>query len=351
VLALENDVVQAITRSIGLQLTPGEQARPTNVGTVNPEAYEAYLRGRFHWRRQTREDYDVAERNFQFAIQRDPNFAPAYAGLGAVWMMRGDAGFQPPSETFPKGMEFLKKAVAIDDSSAEVHVWLANALDGIEWDWAGAEREYQRAIELNSNLAEAHFFYADMLLATKRSKEWAPEMHRARELDPLNQFNESFYGWHLNYLHRYDEAITIFRKLLPTVPNKATDYLGLWGAYYKKGMYAEALSAARGYFAAAGEPEFAGPLGTCHDRATYEAAMRRVGTIMEAQSKQEHVPAIRIARMFAHAGDTDPAIHWLEIAYQNRESPLIRMAVFWDWDSLRSDPRFQDLLRRMNLPQ
>ncbi|MFB3126378.1 MAG: protein kinase, partial [Candidatus Acidiferrales bacterium] len=351
VLSLQNEIVAAITREIKLQLTPQEQARLKSQRPVNPEAFEAYLKGRFHWQKQTREDSDIAERYFQFALQKDPNYALAYAGLGMVWLMRGDAGFQAPSETFPKGTAFFEKAVELDDSSAELRVSLANYKTTTQWDWSGAEREFKRAIEINPNLADAHYFYADLLLALKRTEEWKREIKRARELDPLNDFKESYYGWHLNYLGRYDEAIPIFQKLLPTGPNKASNYLGLWGAYYKKGMYDEALAAAKSYFAAIGDHEFADALGTERGEAAYRAGMKRAGEVMAARSKQRHVPAIRIARMFAHAGDKNSAIQWLEKAYQARESPLIRLGVFWDWDDLRSDPHFQSLLRRMNLPE
>jgi TolB-like protein/Tfp pilus assembly protein PilF len=351
ILALHSDVARAIARQIRVTLTPKEESRLAAARPVNPEAFEAYLKGRFHWQKQTREDSDIAERYFQFALQKDPNYALAYAGLGMVWLMRGDAGFQAPSETFPKGTAFLEKAMELDDSSAELRVSLANHKTTTQWDWSGAEREFKRAIEINPNLADAHFFYADLLLALKRTEEWKREIKRARELDPLNDFKESYYGWHLNYLGRYDEAIPIFQKLLPTGPNKASNHLGLWGAYYKKGMYDEALSAARNYFTTIGEREFADVLGAGRGESAYRAAMKRVGEAMAAQSKRRHVPAIRIARMFAHAGDKNSAIQWLEKAYQARESPMMRLGVFWDWDDLRSDPRFQSLLRRMNFPE
>ena len=349
VLSLQNEIVSSLTREIKLQVTPQEQARLKGPRPVNTEAYEAYLQGRFHYLKQTREEFDVAERYYQFALTKDPNFALAYAGLGMVWLMRADAGFQPPSETFPRANSFLVKAGEMDDS-AEIHVQLAHLKNGIEWNWPEGEREFKHALELNPNLAEAHFFYADMLAVMKRFDEWRVEINRARELDPLNDFNECFYGWHLNYQHRYDEAIPIFQKLLPTGPNKASNYLGLWGAYNRKGMYDEALSAARAYFEAIGDHGLAETLENAHGEAAYRAAMRRAGEVMITQSKGRHVPAIRIARMFAHAGDKDAAIEWLEKAFAARESPIIRIAVFWDWDDLRSDPRFQNLLRRMNLP-
>jgi len=178
-------------------------------------------------------------------------------------------------------------------------------------------------------------------------------MKRALELDPLNDFKRTYYGWELNYAGRYDEAIPIFLKLLATAPNKAANYLGLWGAYYKKGEYGKALWAAKNYFLESGGREFAVSLGTdtTGGEIAYRATVRRTGKLMAKRSTQKHVPAIRIARMFAHAGDIDKAVYWLEQAYKARESPLMRLAVFWDWDNLRPDPRFQDLLRRMNLPE
>ena len=141
------------------------------------------------------------------------------------------------------------------------------------------------------------------------------------------------------------------KRLLLTGPNKATNYLGLWGAYYRKGMYEEAFAAAREYFASAGDGEFIDALGAGGDAVAYRAGMKRAGEAMVVRSKARHVPAIRIARMFAHAGEKDLALDWLEKAYDNRESPMERIGVVWDWQDLRSEPRFQDLLRRLNLPK
>jgi TolB-like protein len=140
-LALRNEIVTAIVREIRAQLSAGEQTRLAASGRVNGEAFEAYLKGRFHWLRQTREDFDQAERYYQFALEKDPNYAMAYAGLSSVWMMRGDAGFRPPSETVPVARDYMAKALALDDGSlAELHVSLAGQ-KAVEWDWLGAERE------------------------------------------------------------------------------------------------------------------------------------------------------------------------------------------------------------------
>jgi eukaryotic-like serine/threonine-protein kinase len=350
VLAIRNEIVSAIVREIRAKLSPAEKARLASAASVQPEAFEAYLQGHFHWLRQTREDYDLAERYFQTALDKDPGYALAYAGLGAVWMMRGDIGLRPPAEAFPKADALITKALAMDDSSADLHVTLANHRVTL-YDWVGAEREYKRALEINPNLADAHFFYSDLLLTHKRPNEWKPEIDRALELDPLNEFDRSYYGWHLNYLGRYDEAIPIFQRLLPTGPNKATNHLGLWGAYYRTQRYDQALAAAKEYFLATGDREFADALGSgAPDAASYRAAMKRSGDVMAARSTQRLVPALRIARMYAHAGDTDSAMHWLEKAFENRESPLARLGVVWDWLDLHGDPRFESLLQRLNLP-
>jgi len=151
VLVMYSEVARAVTREIRVKLTPQEDTRLASARPVDPQAYEAYLKGVFHNRKQTREDYDAAERYFQFALQKDPNYAPAYAGLGAVWMGRGDAGFLPPREAFPKSTEYFAKAVELDDSSSDSHAWLANHIMYAEWDWVRAEKEFRRALELNPN--------------------------------------------------------------------------------------------------------------------------------------------------------------------------------------------------------
>jgi eukaryotic-like serine/threonine-protein kinase len=350
VLVLRNEIVSAIVRELKAKLSPTEQARLAAARPVNSEAFEAVLKGRFYWLKQTREDYDQAERYFQLALEKDSDNALAYEGLASVWMMRSDAGFMAPGEAFPKAQQFLDKALALDDSSADLHVELANHKETMEWDWAAAEREYKRAIELNPNFADAHFFYSGELIELNRRDEWEREMTRALELDPLNDFYRAYYGWHLNFIGRYDEAIDLFVKLLPKAPNVSTVHLGLWGAYDRKGLYEQAIASARNYFVTAGDGEFAANLQPHSDRAGYQLAMRQTGTAMIEGQSRRHVPALRIARMFAHAGDPDKAMEWLEKAYANRESPLSRLAVFWDWIDLHTDPRFQDLLRRLKLP-
>ncbi len=350
VFALQGEVAQAIANEIRVTLTPKEQAQLASARRVNPEAYEAYLKGRFHWYKLSREDLDTAMGYFELALEKDPNSALAYVGIAYVWLSRGETGV-PPHEAIPKAKAAALKALELDDTLAEVHEVLANVKLAYEWDWAGGEREFQRAIELNPNSADARFFYGDFLISMRRSKEGLVEIERALELDPFNLLLQCFFGWNLVYLRRYDEAIAQLRKTLSREPNSAAAHLGLWGAFWQKQMYEEALAEAQSYHTLLGYSEVAEVLSQSSVRSNYQGAMRLAAAALVARSKQTYVPRNRIARLYAHAGEEDRGLEWLEKAYEERELPLCRLRVVWDWDSLRDDPRFQSLLRRMNFPE
>jgi serine/threonine protein kinase/TolB-like protein/tetratricopeptide (TPR) repeat protein len=350
VLLLQTEVAQAIAREIKVAVTPEETRRLARARPVNPEAYEAYLKGRFHWYKLSAEHFETALEYFQLALEKDPDCALAYAGVADVWSSRGDSGVLPPREAFPKAKAAVLKALELDDRLAEVHVNLANCRFIYEWYWSGAEAEFQRAIELNPNYADTHLFYSDFLISMRRSREAMAEIERALESDPFNFFFQCFFGWHLVYLHRYDEAIAQLRKTLRTEPDFPAAHLGLWGAFHRKRMDEEALAEAKKFFALLGDSEVAEALARGCAEAGYLGAMSLAAEKLAARSEQSHVPAIRVARLYAHAAETDRALEWLEKAYEQREPPLVHLNVGWDWDDLRSAPRFQDLLRRMNFP-
>ncbi len=349
VLHLESEVAQSIAREVRVAVTPEEQQRLAAARRVDPEAYDAYLKGNFHRSKQSREELNTAEQYYRFGLQKDPNYAQAYVGLAMVWYIRGDAGFIPIGEALPRGKAALQKALELDESLAEAHATLGGFKFAYEWDWIGAEKEYQRAIQLNNS--SGHFGYADFLISMKRFEEWKPEAQRALELDPVSFLNQTFInGWHLVYLGRYDEAIAQLQKVLAAQPDYSSAHLGLWGAYYKKHIYEEALAEAKKFFAVLHEDEVVKAMDRGQKEGGYRWAMKRAAETMAARSKHTHIPAIRVARLYAHAGDNDRAMEWLEKAYQQRETALTHAAVFWDWDDLRGHPRFQALLRRMNLP-
>lgn len=349
VLMLEGEVTRAIAHEIKVKLTPQEEALLSNSYPVNSEAYEAYLKGRFEWFKLSREGLDNAERYFQLALEKDPNYALAYSGLADVWMSRGDTGFMSRRETIDKAKAAAQKALELDENLAEAHVTLGNMKAGFDWEWAAAEREFQRAIQLNPNNANAHLMYADFLISQKRVQEWQSEIHRTLELDPMNFFTLCFYGWHLTYVGRYDEAIQTMQKAAASQDSSSV-HLGLWWAYYKKGMDGEALQEAKRHFAALHDSKAVDALEKGYSAGGYRMAMKRAADVLAARSSRTHVPSVRIARLYAHAGENGRALDWLEKAYREKESPLVHLAVARDWDDLRADPRFQDLLLRLNLP-
>lgn len=349
VLTLQSEVARAVAREIKVTLSPEESARFAHTFPVNPEAFEAYLKGQFHWYRLSPKHLDRALGYFQLALEKDPNYAPAYAGIANVWLVRGDSGFMPPMEGFPKARAAALKALELDETLAEGHIALGNIAALYDRNWAAGEREFRRGIELNPNSADGHFMYADYLISMQRSKEWAPEMRRVLALDPLNPFFQCFYGWHLVYLKRYDEAITQMRKAVAAEPGFSSAHMGLWGAFYKKGMYEEALAEADLFYAALNDHDVEDALRRGQAEGGYRRAMHNGAEVLARRARQSYVPGVRIARLYAHAGEKDQAIGWLQKANEQREPVLIHHNVAWDWDALRGDSRFQDLLRRVGL--
>lgn len=351
VLSLQDEVTRAIASAIKINIGPREQARLSRPREINPEAYEAYLKGRFQWYKISKQGLEDANRYFQLALQKDPNYALAYAGLADVWMMRADSGYAAPSETLPKAKAAALRALELDPTLSEAHVSLGNIEGPYERNWNAAGQDFRRAIELNPSSADAHFMYADYLISLRRNQEWQSEIQQAMNLDPMNFFLRCFYGWHLVYLGRYDEAIDLMQKVVASQPNFASAHLGLWGAYYRKHMDKEALAEAVKFFEALQDQEAVAALTAGYEAGGYRACMRRAADVLAARAQHAHVAGVRVARLYAHAGDTERALAWLQKAYEARETPLVHLGVGWDWDQLRPNPRFQDLLRRMNFPQ
>ncbi|MBZ5722122.1 MAG: protein kinase [Acidobacteriia bacterium] len=348
VLLVQSEIARAIAREIQVAITPDEAKRLSRARRVNPEAYEAYLKGRFHWYKLSREHLDTALNYFQVSLEKDPRDPLAYVGIAWVWGSRGDCGLIPPREALPKAKAAALKAIELDDSLADAHMGLG-MVRVVGWEWDEAAKEYQRAIELMPNSAEAHFFLSDLLLSRGRPDEWKMHVERALELDPLNFFFQCFYGWHLLYLCRYDQAIAELRKALRTEPNLPAAHLRLWGALYGKGMYEEAAAEAKAFFEVLGDKEVAQALQRGYLDTGYSGTMRRAAEALTARSHSTYVQPTQIARLYAHAGDKDHALEWLEKAYEERLPAMIHLGVDPDWSFLRSEPRFQDLMHRLNL--
>jgi TolB-like protein/tetratricopeptide (TPR) repeat protein len=354
VLLMWSDVAQAIAGEVQVALTPEETERLAGAHPVNPEAYDAYLKGTYHWKAVTPEDLDTAENYFNLALEKDPSFAPAYAGLSMVWGGRRQMGITPPHEAGPKRKAAALQAIALDDTSAVVHENLARDLTWTDWDWAGAEPEWRRALEINPNLASAHAFFAHFLAITGRIDEAVPHSERAIELDPFNALFHGLYSVVLCGARRYDDALAVSRTALDMQPGLTVTALDC--ALISKGMRDEHLALQREHISS--DIEFVAAFDQGVAEGGYEGAHRRVAQLMPARYEKSggaRGPGYRgphgIARWYLLAGEYDSSIDWLEKAFEVHDSNLPYVGFLEPlWDPVRSDPRFQDLLRRMNLP-
>jgi TolB-like protein len=349
VLVMYSEMARTIAGKMQVKLAPQEETRLAGARQVNPEAYEAYLQGQFHYYKLTRLDLDIALQYFESALAKDPNYAQAYAGIAAVWGGRQQQGFVPRSEAAPKAKAAAAKALELDGMLAEVHNILAGIKTWTDWDWQGGEAEYRRTIELNPNLPAPRAGLSHLLNILKRPGEAMPQIQRALELDPLNALNRGFYAMDLMYARRYDDAISVIRDTLKTSPNDPLALSTLRSAYHMKRMYPEALEAWKASYAARGDLAAEEALARGFREGGYPKALQRAAETLAARSRTTYVPSWQIGTLYTRAGKKDEALEWLEKAYQAHDPNMPYISVDPIFDILRDDPRFKDLLRRMNL--
>jgi TolB-like protein/Tfp pilus assembly protein PilF len=352
VLALQSEIASAIAEKVRAVVTPTERARLTSARPVNPEAYEAYLKGMQHWYKVTPQDIDTALEYFEMALKKDPNYAPAHSGVALVWIGRQQMGYASPSEAAPKAKAAALKAVELDDTLAEAHFVLAAVKTWSDWDWAGAEAEFKRSIELNPSFPDARANYSHLLNHLRRPKEAMTQIERAMELDPFNEFFQSIYAVDLLYVHRYDEAIAQCRNALRTVPDSpAAQSMLFWGLSLK-GMHKEALAAAKAYLNVVyRDRDVEKAFDRGYAEGGYSSAMRRAADALAAHFRKSYVNPDDIACLYLEAGEKAQALEWLEKGVEVRDPVMPYLGIPFFYDRLRSDPRFQALLRRMNLPK
>jgi serine/threonine protein kinase/tetratricopeptide (TPR) repeat protein len=343
VLALQSEVAQAIANQIRVNLTSQEQTRLASRRPVDPAAHEAFLRGRFYFDKWTNEGLRKSLDYFQQAIEKDPGYAEAYTALAFTHLSMG-GGLVPPQEALQKAKPAVAKALELDDNLAEAHAVLGWIKAGYEWDWAGAEREYKRAIELNPSSQMAHDGYSYYLAWLGRFDEAIAEAKRAFELQPLSRIGlAAAYA----FARRYDDSIREAQRELELFPANPAAHLWLGGGYLFKGRNAEAISECQKL------RELEPGVSTAWVSATAYAFAGRKSEAHKELKEYLNAPYVdpwMVAGIYAGLGEKDKAIEWLERAYKDR-SPNITLLKVDPWfDSLRSDPRFQDLLRRMNFP-
>jgi serine/threonine protein kinase/tetratricopeptide (TPR) repeat protein len=353
ILTLQTDVARGVARSLALTLAPDEQARLGSARPVNPEAYEAYLRGLSHLEKLTRAELDPALRYFDAALQKDPTYALAYLRIRQVWSARQQLGVSPPSEAAPAMKAALAKAIELkalelDETRAVAHYALADQAR-TEWDWAAEEMNFRRAIDFDPNYAEARAFYTGALLRMKRPEEAMAQIQRAIELDPLNPSIQALYCNRLGFVRRYDEAIVQCRNTLRTAPDSGPALTGLGMALHHTERYQEVLDHERMRATRRGDRELDDVLARGFAEGGYREAMRRAGDLLAARSTRDR-NEMSVARFYLFAGESERALDLLERGYEARDPNLPSISVNPDVDLLRGHPRFQDLLRRMKLP-
>jgi len=350
VLVMYQEMARAIADKTRVKLTPQEETILASTRQVNPEAYEAYTKGMFHFYKLTPQDLEIAFGYFEFALEKDPNYALAYVGISLVWGGRQHQGLVSVSEAGPKAEAARLKALELDDTLEEVHYLLAVQRTWIEWDWEGAEKEFQQAIELNPNYPDPRAYYSWLLFYMERPEEAMAQIERALELDPFNVAFRSLYAWDLMYAHRYDDAVEHLRETLRTAPTDSMTLSALKSAYHLKGMYEEALEIWKTSFTVKGDREAEEALARGYAEAGYSGALSRVAETLIARSSTAFVTPWQIGTLYTRAGKNDEALEWLEKAYEAHDSNMPSISVDPIFDGLRDDPRFQDLLRRMNFP-
>ncbi|HTO85907.1 MAG TPA: protein kinase [Thermoanaerobaculia bacterium] len=352
VLALQGEVARAIAREIGVRLTPQERSRLADQKTVNPEAYEAYLKGQYHLFRRTATDALKSLEYFREAVQKQPDYALAYAAIaGAYETAAGSAqGALPPKEAFPKAKAAALRAAELDPTLGEPYASLAWSSFVFDRDWTTAENQFQRALQLNTNYPIAHENYAMFLTRMGRFEEATREITRAQELDPVSLGVNTMMGIALSLARRDDEAIGWFRRVLDMDPNFVRAHFGLGLALVHKKRYDEAIAELRKAVELSGDG--AGQLAALGY--AYAAASRRAEALqivekLKERSREQYVPPAMVAGVLSSLGEKDQALAWLEKALDERDPWLTSLKVEPMYDALRSDPRFVDLLHRVGL--
>jgi len=351
ILALQSDVGRAIADQIPIKLAPLEQARLARTPQINPEAYEAYLRGRYLWNQRAKQALEKSLRYFEKAVEKDPDFALGYTGLADSYSVLASTAYSfSPMEAFSKGAMAARKALQLDETLAEAHASLAQSFF-YALDWLAAEKELKRSIELNPSYATARHWYALYFTVRGRFSEALAEANCACALDPLSVIINRDLGIIYYYARQPDRAIEQYQKTMELDPNFALLHQGLGRAYLEKGIRADAISEIqKAVRLSRSSSAMLATLAHAYAVTGKPQEARKILRDLRARSRRSYVSPTSIAVIFVGLSDKENALEWLEKACQQRDPGLHTLKVHPIFDSLRSEPRFQDLVRRMNFP-
>jgi len=353
ILTLQSHVASAIVNEIRVKLTPEDQVRLATTRPVSTQSYENYLKGRYYWNKRSQEGLTKAIDYFQLAIEKDPNYALAYAGLADCYSIIGSAivGTVPASGVAPQARAAALKSLELDDTLAEAHTSLATVRFNYDWDWNAAASGFRRAVELNPSYATAYQRNSLYLMSMGRTSESIAEMNRAHDLDPLSISMNFSLGWRLYMAREYDQAIEQLRNTIDMDPAFVLPHLVLGQAYEQKKAYDQAIAELRR------ATELS--LGSPPVLAALARTLAVSGRITEARnlleqlqlSKRQYVSPFYVAIVYAGLGENERALDWLEKAYADHSNAIVFLKVDPQLDTLRSYPRFHELQRKLRLPE
>ncbi len=349
IFAIQTEVAQRVADALKVTLLAGERQRLERKATEDLEAYNSYLLGRYYWNKRTEEGFQKGIEQFEQAIEKDPNYAAAYTGLADSYFLASRYGGLPPATAMPKASAAVTRALEIDDTLAEAHNSLARVILWTDWDWLAAEREWKRALQLNPNYATAHHWYGMFLSNRGRADEAILELKRAQELDPLSLAISADFAWALYNARRYDQAVDQAHRTLAMDPKFARAHWALGRVYLQQGMNAEAIAELQAARQLEDSQQMIAQLGCAYAVSGRTSDAQKALNDLNDLSKRHYVDPYGIALIYTGLGDKDRAFEWLGRAYEERSSWLTSLKVEPQLDSVRSDPRFVELLKKVGL--
>lgn len=353
IIVIQTSISKEISGNLRARLTGEEENRVTKSFTQNSEAYQLVLKGDYYFWKLTPEGYEKSRELYRLAIQKDPNYALAYSSLASSYTGPAMDGLVPPKEAFEKSQEASQKALSLDSSFGLAHANVWAAKFNYEWDWPAAEKEIRLAIKLDPSRGDLHRLYALQLRAMGRWPEAISEMQKARELDPLSVVMARTLGITYYWAGQYDNAIEQYKKALDLDANRATVHDSLADVYAKKKLYKEAIAEEQRYLTLSGDEQSAADLLTDFEKMGYQKARQNLSRkyleLMIPAAEEQYISPMAFAALYTDLGEKDKAFEWLEKCFQERSSWLVFLKTDPQFESLRSDPRFKDLLHRIGI--
>lgn len=347
IFQIQSEVAQSVAKELKAAISHAEKKLIEKMATDNTEAYDSWLKGMFYWKKLTPNDLETAKKYFELAIEKDPKFAPAYAGIGGVWGGLMQMGLISPEEAGPKAMEALTKAIELDSTNAEVIYGQAGTNTWVLWDWEAGESAFKKALEINPNHAEAHAYYSHFLNILGRTKEAMAEIEIALKLDPYNPLLISLYSIDLLFERRYEETIKAAEKALQMEPTAPVALSALEWALHLAGRHDKAWEVIKNDWQLTGSGNYFNDQD--FNESGYSVALNKAAEAMKISADSTFINPFVLAFLYILAGNVISALECLEKAYEIRETnlPYLRVPIF---DIIRDEPRFREIARKMGLP-